>query len=297
MISSSTQGLISDANKTLNVSPTNNPLSRNRFQKVFTDEFSAFKSDAHSLTTGRVSYANKLSDIFRLGLISSGSAAIITTFGLLAAFGVISSFVTLGVGLAVSIASIAAGIGYNVFLYRRAKRRYTNVDKMLDVDNFQELTDQVVDKLIELYADRMKFFNKEEMTAFARHCEDAVSNALVMGKVSKLEDLLDANKLKSIMIEASKKDPMLEVTPPRKKTSFNTSEIITMTKAHEDKYLSPASKHHSLSRSKPATDKNENISSFSRFVNWIRNSLFGPKKPVVLNDTTLAEQYASSRKI
>lgn len=272
------------------------PVSTIPFKKIFVDDFILYKQTTHTLASVGVSYPNGLLQWFLFGLISTAAAVISTTLGFLAAYELISSPVSIGVGFAISMASIGAGIAYNIYLYRSARKKYERLDAMLADPNAENTINLLSDKLAELYSDRLKIYNKEETAKFTRHCIDAISSALQDKKVDKFDQLLEGDTLKNILQDASILDPVLDLSSKATGNAFNTRDILQgswkMTNANIQ--IQPVKTTiQTIDKTKTVADENANKSLFSRFKYWLEHSLFSH----TINHTPAKQAQTSENKL
>jgi hypothetical protein len=135
--------------------------------------------------------------------------------------------------------------------------------------------------------------NKHEATELAKNCQKVVSDALLLGKVSKLDDLLIGDKLKEMMQEASITNPILVIKNPVTFNSFSTKEIMNQTRAHEIAHLTPVVKNSQISNVKQS---NITKSMVERFIHWIDMSLFGIKKSHHLKTENASDKNIFSKR-
>ena len=259
------------------------PLATATFRKTFVSEFTAYKQDLHTLSGSGVAYPHGWLQWFQVGIISFSSIALSTTFGFLSAYQIIGSPVAVGIGFAISLGALVAGIGFDIYLYFRSKHKYERLNAIMTDKNADDISIKLADKIVEIYSDKLKIYNEEQAKTLAGHCMNSISGALQVQAINHLDELLAGDTLKTLLQKESENDHVLDLPDAGGRNSFNTREIIMASKSGEHgKVLQAKPVSHADHAVNVTLHGNNNQSDIERFFDWVKYSLFGIKRKAIV---------------
>lgn len=113
------------------------------YNKEFNQEWDELVTNIHNIAKGNTAFANTWKEWWGIGAIAAGVIVVNAVFAALAAFSIVSGFITLGINVVTAIAGVVGGIAFQRHRIQKNKDKYHHAEEFID----NELTHENVDTL------------------------------------------------------------------------------------------------------------------------------------------------------
>lgn len=163
------------------------------FAREYDEEFKAFEDNIRTVARGNTGLSNTWTDYLGIAGISAGTVFTNATFALLAALKIVSGFVTLGTGLAVSAAGIAAGVFFRKYRITYKRTKYKGAEEFLENELYEENRDEFRELLQRNLMPAMRKLERSQINYLVKSTIAAIANLILDKKIVSRDDLRDDN--------------------------------------------------------------------------------------------------------
>jgi transposase-like protein len=165
------------------------------FKKTFLEKQKIFTKLIRHLAHGRAPHPSYRGDWIGNGLLTSGFVVLNGIIGALSIVGILTGFVTLGVGLGLSFLGGMGGIAFNYYRYETKKKLFQRAHHF-NVKKIERNIDFLADKIMLHFADKLNHCSPKQAKEFATKVHEIIVSAIVLDKVQSVRSLLSPTYLK-----------------------------------------------------------------------------------------------------
>ncbi len=184
--------------------------SMTEFKNVIVKRFKRMKSEMSLLLDGNISNAD-LTDAVGSEVVVTVTTLINCGVVLLNVFGLVSSIVTAGIAIPLTLLGLAGVVGLNYYRGLKKQAMYENATNFFDDDNADEYFQKIAESLAVLYRYQLSVCSREEARKFANACFTALAKEVMTNKKISLVDLVHPDLLQSVIQRSVNNIPKLPI--------------------------------------------------------------------------------------
>ncbi len=223
------------------------------YNKEFKEEYDAMVDNIRTVVKGNTAFANTWKEWLGIGSISASVIVINAIFAILVALGLVSGFVTLGVGIAVAVVGVVAGIMFQQYRIHKNMKKYQDAEHFIENELNPENLELLRSKLqTELYP-VLKDATPDEINYIVKSVIASLESLIINRQVKDFSEL-EKNSIQNLLVASAEKTPAV---------ALNTkliNKILTKLPSHSDSksksklQSSPKIKKHAMPISKCPED-------------------------------------------
>lgn len=176
------------------------------YNKEFKEEYDAMVDNIRTLAKGNTTFANTWKEWLGIGSISASVIGINAIFAILVAVGLISGFVTLGVGIAVAVVGVIAGIMFQKYRINKNMEKYLGaeyfVENELLPDNLEALRSKLQQELYPVLKDA----SPDQINYIVKSVIASLESLIINKQVKTFADL-ESNSVRDLLLASTQKTP------------------------------------------------------------------------------------------